>query len=207
MFTGLIEDVGSIKNLKISSKGGFISIKTSLDDIRVGDSVAVNGACLTAVKIVGEEVFFELSPETLKRSNLGMLSVGDPVNLERALKVGDRLGGHILLGHVDFTSRITYFKSKGDHYELKVYVPDNWLVYFVEKGSAGLDGISLTVNYIERNTVSLNIIPHTYENTNLKYKKEGDYVNVEVDVIGKYIVNYLRKIKGNSLERLFEEFL
>jgi riboflavin synthase len=206
MFTGLIEDVGRITNLRISSKGGLISIKTSLDDIKVGDSVAVNGVCLTVVKMVDQEVFFELSPETLKRSNLGMLSVGDPVNLERALKVGDRLGGHILLGHVDFTSRITYFKSKGEHYELKVYVPDSWLVYFVEKGSAGLDGISLTVNYIERNTISLNIIPHTYENTNLKYKKEGDHVNIEVDVIGKYVVKYLHKIKGSSLERLLEEF-
>ncbi|SNZ16918.1 riboflavin synthase [Hydrogenobacter hydrogenophilus] len=206
MFTGLVEDVGEVKALKTSSAGGRLSVKTSLKDIKLGDSVAVNGVCLTVVKIVKDELLFDLSLETLKRSNLGMLSAGDPVNLERALKVGDRLGGHILLGHVDFTSRITYFKSKGDHYELKVYVPDNWLVYFVEKGSVGLDGISLTVNYVERNTISLNIIPHTYENTNLKYKKEGDYVNVEVDVIGKYVVSYLRKIKGKSLERLFEEF-
>ncbi len=205
MFTGLIEDIGEVKTIKTSSTGGKLSVKTSLKDIKLGDSVAVNGVCLTVVKIVKDELLFDLSLETLKRSNLGMLSVGDHVNLERALRLGDRLGGHILLGHVDFTSRITYFKSRGNHYELKVYVPDSWLEYFVEKGSVGIDGISLTVNYVEGNTISINIIPHTYENTNLKYKREGDHVNIEVDIIGKYVVNYLRKIKGNGLKRLFEE--
>ncbi|MGC8852341.1 MAG: riboflavin synthase [Hydrogenobacter sp.] len=205
MFTGLIEDIGEVKTIKTSSTGGKLSVKTSLKDIKLGDSVAVNGVCLTVVKIVKDELLFDLSLETLKRSNLGMLSVGDHVNLERALRLGDRLGGHILLGHVDFTSRITYFKSRGNHYELKVYVPDSWLEYFVEKGSVGIDGISLTVNYVEGNTISINIIPHTYENTNLKYKREGDHVNIEVDIIGKYVVNHLRKIKGNGLKRLFEK--
>lgn len=205
MFTGLVEDIGKVKSLKLSSKGGVLIVETSLDDIRVGDSVSVNGVCLTVTKLEGKEISFDLSPETLKRSNLGILSAGDPVNLERAVKVGDRLGGHILAGHVDFTSRVVSLKSLGEHYELKIYVPDAWLVYFVEKGSVGIDGISLTINSLEENLLHINIIPHTYENTNLKYRKDGDYVNVEVDLLGKYVINYLYKREGNRLDRLLEK--
>ncbi|QWK20229.1 MAG: riboflavin synthase [Hydrogenobacter thermophilus] len=204
MFTGLVEDVGKVKNIKISSKGGTLEVITSLKEIKVGDSVAVNGVCLTVTKVENSIISFDLSPETLRRSNLSKASVGDLINLERAIKVGDRLGGHILLGHVDFTSRIESFRSVGDHYELKIYIPDEWILYFVEKGSVGIDGISLTVNTVEGNLISLNIIPHTYQNTNLKGRKEGDHVNIEVDILGKYVINYLSKRRERRLDQLLE---
>lgn len=204
MFTGLVEDVGKVKNIKISSKGGTLEVITSLKEIKVGDSVAVNGVCLTVTKVEDSIIYFDLSPETLRRSNLSKASVGDLINLERAIKVGDRLGGHILLGHVDFTSRIESFRSVGDHYELKIYIPDEWILYFVEKGSVGIDGISLTVNTVEGNLISLNIIPHTYQNTNLKGRKEGDHVNIEVDILGKYVINYLSKRRERRLDQLLE---
>ena len=204
MFTGLVEDVGKVKNIKISSKGGTLEVITSLKEIKVGDSVAVNGVCLTVTKVEDSIISFDLSPETLRRSNLSKASVGDLINLERAIKVGDRLGGHILLGHVDFTSRIESFRSVGDHYELKIYIPDEWILYFVEKGSVGIDGISLTVNTVEGNLISLNIIPHTYQNTNLKGRKEGDHVNIEVDILGKYVINYLSKRRERRLDQLLE---
>ncbi|WP_340690717.1 riboflavin synthase [Hydrogenobacter thermophilus] len=204
MFTGLVEDVGKVKNIKISSKGGTLEVITSLKEIKVGDSIAVNGVCLTVTKVEDSIISFDLSPETLKRSNLSKVFVGDLVNLERAIKVGDRLGGHILLGHVDFTSRIESFRSVGDHYELKIYIPDEWILYFVEKGSVGIDGISLTVNTVEGNLISLNIIPHTYQNTNLKGRKEGDHVNIEVDILGKYVINYLSKRRERRLDQLLE---
>ncbi|GBC88873.1 Riboflavin synthase [bacterium HR13] len=206
MFTGLVEDVGKVKNIKISSKGGTLEVITSLKEIKVGDSVAVNGVCLTVTKVEDSIISFDLSPETLRRSNLSKASVGDLINLERAIKVGDRLGGHILLGHVDFTSRIESFRSVGDHYELKIYIPDEWILYFVEKGSVGIDGISLTVNTVEGNLISLNIIPHTYQNTNLKGRKEGDHVNIEVDILGKYVINYLSKRRERRLDQLLERF-
>ncbi|ADO44770.1 riboflavin synthase, alpha subunit [Hydrogenobacter thermophilus TK-6] len=204
MFTGLVEDVGKVKNIKISSKGGTLEVITSLKEIKVGDSIAVNGVCLTVTKVEDSIISFDLSPETLRRSNLSKAFVGDLVNLERAIKVGDRLGGHILLGHVDFTSRIESFRSVGDHYELKIYIPDEWILYFVEKGSVGIDGISLTVNTVEGNLISLNIIPHTYQNTNLKGRKEGDHVNIEVDILGKYVINYLSKRRERRLDQLLE---
>jgi riboflavin synthase len=204
MFTGLVEDVGKVKNIKISSKGGTLEVITSLKEIKVGDSIAVNGVCLTVTKVEDSIISFDLSPETLRRSNLNKASVGDLVNLERAIKVGDRLGGHILLGHVDFTSRIESFRSVGDHYELKIYIPDEWILYFVEKGSVGIDGISLTVNTVEGNLISLNIIPHTYQNTNLKGRKEWDHVNIEVDILGKYVINYLSKRRERRLDQLLE---
>jgi len=207
MFTGLVEDVGKVKSISVSPKGATLRVITSLDGIKMGDSVSVNGVCLTATSVEGGELSFELSPETLKRSNLGFLKAGSFVNLERALRLSDRLGGHILLGHVDFVSKIVSFKNLGKHYELKLFIPSEWLIYFVEKGSVGVDGISLTVNYIEGNLISINIIPHTYQNTNLRYRKEGDLVNIEADILGKYVVNYLKRAKGERWEKLLEEFL
>ena len=209
MFTGLVEEVGKVVSLKKSPEGALLTVETSLGDIKIGDSVAVNGACLTVVDIDQQRVSFELSPETLKRTNLGLLKTGDFVNLERALRVGDRLGGHIVQGHVDFTARITSFKNLGKHRELVIEIPTGWEKYFVEKGSIALDGISLTVNTVQGNKISINIIPHTYKHTNLKYKKVGDLLNVETDIVGKYVINYLERFssKETSLEEKLKNLL
>ncbi|WP_461828818.1 riboflavin synthase [Aquifex sp.] len=209
MFTGLVEEVGKVISLKKSPEGAVLTVETSLGDINIGDSVAVNGACLTVVEIKQNKVSFELSPETLERTNLGLLKTGDFVNLERALRVGDRLGGHIVQGHVDFTARITSFKNLGKHRELIIEIPHGWEKYFVEKGSVALDGISLTVNTVQGNKISINIIPHTYQHTNLKYKKVGDLLNVETDVIGKYVISYLERFssKDTSLEEKLKNLL
>ncbi|RMH05286.1 MAG: riboflavin synthase [Aquificota bacterium] len=202
MFTGLVERVGRVEGLQ----GGRLTLRAGFEDVRLGDSVSVNGVCLTVVDIRGELLSFDLSEETLRRSNLGLLKRGDLVNLEPALRLSDRLGGHILQGHVDFTAPIRSFTKKGEHWELVVEIKEEYRVYFVEKGSVGIDGISLTINSVMDKLISMNIIPHTYENTNLRAKKVGDLVNVEVDIIGKYVVNYLRRNDVSGLQRLFEGF-
>ena len=206
MFTGLVEDIGEVISLFRDSKGGWLSVRTELGNIKVGDSVAVNGACLTAVKVDENTITFEVSPETFKRTNLGLLRRGDPVNLERALRADSRLGGHFVLGHVDFTAKILSFRNLGEHRELVIEIPPDQRRFFVEKGSVAVDGISLTVNYVRGNSISINIVPYTFENTNLKFRKPGDLVNVEVDIIGKYVVNYLSGREGDLEDKLREIF-
>lgn len=205
MFTGLIEDLGRVIDISVSSKGAKLVVETKLSDIKIGDSVSVNGACLTVTEIRGNKYSFDVSPETLKRTNLGLLRRGDYVNLERALKIGDRLGGHIVQGHVDFTSKIKALKFLGKHYELVIEIPNDWISYIVEKGSIAIDGISLTVNYMQNNSVYINIIPHTYEKTNLRFRRNGDLVNVETDIIGKYVINYISAYRKK--EDILEGFL
>ncbi len=207
MFSGLVEELGIVEELRFVPGGAKLTVRSSMEDIKIGDSVAVNGVCLTVVDLQKNTLSFDLSQETLSRSNLKLLKKGDLVNLERALRVGDRIGGHFLQGHVDFTSKILLFSQRGSHWELKIFIPDEYKEYIVEKGSIGIDGISLTINYVEQNAVSINIIPHTYERTNLKHRKVGDLVNVELDILGKYVINYLKLIaKDRKLERLWEDF-
>jgi riboflavin synthase len=174
MFSGIVEEVGTVESLKPTPGGARLVVRSSLGELKLGDSVAVNGVCLTLVEWKGQMLSFDLSQETLSRSNLRFLKKGDPVNLERALRVGDRIGGHFLQGHVDFTSPIEALSQRGEHWELRVRVPREYLPYVVEKGSIGIDGISLTINYIQGEIISINIIPHTYQNTNLRSRKKGD---------------------------------
>ncbi len=202
MFTGLIEEVGEVLELRRTAGGGVLKVRTSLGDVALGDSVSVNGACLTVVEVGKEYLSFELSPETLERTNLSFLRRGDRVNLERALRADSRLGGHFVLGHVDFTAPVVSFRSLGSHRELVVEVPAKFLKLFVEKGSVAIDGISLTVNYVRGNRVYINVIPHTFENTNLRFRKVGDLLNVEADIIGKYVLRYL---SGEELEKKLQD--
>ncbi len=202
MFTGLVEALGNVEEVK----RGKLIIRAPFEDVKVGDSIAVNGVCLTATKIDKGLLYFDLSEETLKRSNLGLLKPQEQVNLERALRAFDRLGGHILQGHVDFISPIVELTKKGEHWSLKIRVKEGYEMYFVEKGSVGVDGISLTINKVEGLIIHINIIPHTYENTNLKRRKVGDLVNVEVDIIGKYVISYLKRLKKDSLQSLLNRF-
>jgi len=203
MFTGLVERVGRVEALR----GGRLVLDAGFEDVVIGESIAVNGVCLTVVKIDRNILEFDLSEETLSRSNLKFLKRGDYVNLERALRLSDRLGGHILQGHVDFTSPIVKLQRTGEHWSLVVEIKPGYEMYFVEKGSIGIDGISLTINKVERQFIYINVIPHTYQNTNLRFRKVGDMVNVEVDIVGKYVVNYLQRLKGGNLQNLLENLL
>lgn len=204
MFTGIVEDVGRVRSVKVSPEGGVLEVETGLDGIKEGDSVAVNGVCLTVVDYHNGTVTFDVSPETLRRSNLGLLRRGDPVNLERSLRADSRIGGHLVMGHVDFTARILQFRGSGNHRTLKIEVPEDYRVFFAVKGSVAVDGISLTVNEVGEGFISANIIPYTFENTNLRTKREGDLVNVEVDIIARYVVSFLRE---EGRKRRLEEFL
>ena len=204
MFTGLIEEVGQVKDIKQVNKGIKLDIKAEkvIKDVKEGDSIAVNGACLTVIDILKNSLLFDVSEETLNRTNLKFLKRNDFVNLERALKVSDRLGGHIVQGHIDTVSKITKLTEYGEHTLLGIYIPDKYIKYVIEKGSIAIDGISLTINRVINNEISINIIPHTLKNTNLQYKKVGDLVNLEFDILGKYVIQYIEKLKGNGEEYL-----
>jgi riboflavin synthase len=208
MFTGLVEDVGKVVNLLLGSTNSRLKVQTNLKDIQIGDSVAVNGACLTVVKIEGNTLTFDLSEETLKRTNLKWLKPNDLVNLERALTPSKPLGGHIVQGHVDTLGKITKLQKRGEHYLLQVEFEEEFLPYVVEKGSIAVDGISLTINKVLPKGVEINVIPHTFQNTNLKTRKEGHWVNLEFDILGKYVVNYLKRVVGKEqkLQRWLELF-
>jgi len=208
MFTGLVEDVGKVLNIKRGYKNTELTIGTKLGGVKQGDSVAVNGACLTAVEIKDGVITFDVSEETLNRTNLRFLKRGDSVNLERALTLNKPLGGHLVQGHVDCIGRIETFKRVGEHFTLKVSFPTEYTVYVVEKGSIAVDGISLTINKVEPGKVSINVIPHTFESTNLRYRKVGDFVNLEFDIIGKYVISYLKRFgkKEDVLKKFLEGF-
>ena len=195
MFTGLVEEVGKVREIKKSSKGAKLKVecKNVLEGTKIGDSIAVNGVCLTVVELGENYLSFDISYETLRRSSLSLIKPGSPVNLERALKLGDRLGGHILQGHVDTTTKITAIKREGEGYTFTFKLPKAYTHLVVEKGSIGIDGISLTIADIFPDSFTVAVIPHTFEKTNLKFKKPGDAVNLEFDIIGKYVEKMLKE--------------
>ncbi len=195
MFTGLIEDVGTIKRLERQGLAGRLTVATRLplESIALGDSVAVNGACLTVVAKSGNELTFDASPETLARTTLGTLGIGTSVNLERALRLGDRLGGHIVTGHVDFIATVSERNDIAGNRIFTFRIPDTFSRYLVAKGSVTIDGISLTVNTVSDNGFSVNIIPHTGSMTTLSGINPGAKVNIETDILGKYIERLLSR--------------
>ncbi len=189
MFTGIVEEVGSV--VRISENGMTIQAATVLEDLKIGDSVAVNGACLTAVSRSDTGFEVDLSPETMRRTALGDLASGSPVNLERALRASDRLGGHIVQGHVDGAGRIMSTREEGDSVVFRVRAPKRLMPYVVEKGFIAVDGISLTVVKRGASSFTLAIIPYTLHNTNLKALSNGVRVNLEADILAKYVENLL----------------
>ncbi len=209
MFTGIIEEVGKLKSVKSTAGGLSIEVeaKKVLEDSKLGDSIAINGICLTITDLKSDSFDFDVSQETINRTNIKDLKVGSFVNLERALRPIDRMGGHIVQGHVDTVGKISAIIQKGEHWEFKITFPSEYRKYVIEKGSIAIDGISLTINEIVNNNISLNIIPHTIQNTNLQYRKIGDNVNIEFDIIGKYVLNIMKygKNEGN-LENLLKNF-
>lgn len=189
MFTGLIEDTGRVAAFQRRGEAALLTVETALPtaEIAIGDSIAVNGACLTVTGKNNHALSFDVSPESLSRTLLGTLDTGNRVNLERALKLGDRLGGHIVSGHVDCAGLLSRSELRSGNHLMQFTLPPAHARYLVEKGSVTIDGISLTVNGITGDSFSVNIIPHTYANTTLGQLKTGDRVNIETDIIGKYI--------------------
>ena len=195
MFTGIVEEVGVVA--KISGNAMTVRASKVTEGLKLGDSIAVNGACLTAVSFSergksGENEFsVDLSPETMRRTSLGQLSEGRPVNLERALLASDRMGGHIVQGHVDGTGRIMSTKPEGDSIIFRIRVPKRLNRYIVEKGFVAVDGISLTVVKRSASSFTIAVIPYTLVNTNLASLSIGDRVNLEADILAKYVESLL----------------
>ncbi len=194
MFTGIIEEVGVVAGLARRAAGSRLRIasKRVTEDLREGDSIAVSGVCLTAVEPSADSFAADVSPETLERSALGGLRQGSRVNLERSLTPSARLGGHIVQGHVDGTGEVAGLDLLGDNnWWLTVRVPRDLDRYLVLKGSVSIDGISLTVAALEDDLLSVAVIPHTFENTTLRDRRPGDVVNLEVDILAKYVEKML----------------
>ncbi|OGS43816.1 MAG: riboflavin synthase subunit alpha [Elusimicrobia bacterium RIFOXYD2_FULL_34_15] len=202
MFTGIIEDLGTV--IKIDKKN--ITINTLLDDIKIGDSVSINGSCLTAIKIEKLtknefQITFDVSEETLKRTNLGKLKVGDRVNLERAMKADGRFGGHFVNGHVEATGKILSIKRLANSEVWEFSNPEDLSVYIVEKGSIAIDGISLTIAEKSPTSFKVSLIPHTLKNTTLGIKKAGEAINLETDILSKYVLQRSES-RGITKEKL-----
>jgi len=211
MFTGIIEELGTVESIEPRAAGARLRVRarTVLSDAAPGVSIAVNGVCLTAVDLRRDSFGADLAPETLRRTNLGDLRPQSIVNLERPLSPSGRLSGHIVQGHVDGAGELVTLSPLGnENWWLEVRVPPELDPYLVSKGSICLDGISLTVAKLESGVVSVTIIPHTYENTNLKARRPGDRINVECDIMAKYVEKMLSRIEKPStltVERLRDE--
>ena len=200
MFTGIVEELGQVQEIEPKSSGmGFsISAKLVMDDLNLGDSISINGVCLTVAQITDKKFNLDLVPETLDKSNLGELNEGDYVNLERAMKASDRFGGHILQGHVETLGVILDKQQQGDNVLLSVGLDPEWIRFCIPKGSIALDGISLTIANIEANIIEIALIPHTLENTTLGLKTKSDTLNIETDIIGKYVDRLLTFDEENT---------
>ena len=209
MFTGIIEEVGAVESLERGASGGKLRIRcrTVIEDIRAGASISVNGVCLTAVDPRPGLLTADVAPETLDRSNLGELRRGVPVNLERPLAASGRLSGHIVQGHVDATGELASLKAAGDgNWWLDLRYPAEVDPYLVFKGSVALDGMSLTIAAVRGGVLRVAVIPHTYANTNLRSRKPGDRMNIECDILAKYLEKLLqsRRDSGLTMDRLRE---
>ncbi len=209
MFTGIIEEKGTITSLNKLQNGAIITVgcKKVLDDLKIDDSIAINGVCQTVVKLLesGFQVF--ASYETLNITTFGSLECGDTVNLERALKLSDRLGGHIVCGHVDGVGKLIAREKIGDAYKMTFELPDELIKEVVKKGSIAIDGVSLTIAEVLDNKITIAVIPHTFKNTLLEDLPLNSAVNIETDILGKYVARFIgqnaqkSKITADFLER------
>ena len=193
MFTGIVEELGSVRRVLPGARAGKIVIgaRKVLEDVHIGDSIAVNGVCLTVVAAQADEFTADVMPETLRKSGLGQLKAGDPVDLERAMPANGRFGGHIVSGHIDGVGRIVEMRREENAVVVTISAPAQVLALIVEKGSIAIDGISLTVAALTRTAFSVSLIPHTADQTVLLKKRVGDVVNLENDIVGKYVQRLL----------------
>ena len=193
MFTGIVEEIGTVRRVTSCGHDGSIDVKASLvlEGTKIGDSIAVNGVCLTVTALTGDGFTADVMPETLRRSNLGALRSGDPVDLERAMAADGRFGGHIVSGHIDGVGTVTGQRREGIATWVTITAPPEILRYIVEKGSIAIDGISLTVAAVSDRDFSVSLIPHTGSQTVLLKKGPGSQVNLENDIVGKYVARLL----------------
>jgi len=200
MFTGLIEEVGKVVQLDRTGSAARLTVAAAFsgDEIRQGDSIAINGVCLTVTSQGGGTFSFDVSPETLERTAFRGFKPGTTVNLERALRLSDRIGGHIVTGHVDCVAQIIEKREQSGNSVFTFRLPRDFARYVVAKGSVAIDGISLTVNTVTGDGFSVNIIPHTAISTTLQFRKPGDEVNIETDILGKYVERLLTGQKASG---------
>jgi len=193
IFTGIIQELGIVQNLQVQQDAAKLSVRAKkiLADVNLGDSIAVNGVCLTVVDFSRHHFTVDMMPETLRRTNLGQLKPGDPVNLEPALMLGGRLGGHLVSGHIDAVGKITAKYQESNAIIFRIAAPPAVMQYIIPKGSIAVDGISLTVATLEQDTFTVSVIPHTAAQTTLGKRKVNDLVNLENDLIGKYVARLL----------------
>jgi riboflavin synthase len=197
MFTGIIEEVGTIRR----REGCDLSVaaKVVLDDVQLGDSIAINGACMTVVRFTRDEFLVQVSPESYARTTLGDLKAGDEVNLERAMALGDRFGGHVVQGHVDAVGRVEHVQQQGDFSLWTFSTPEEVSKYLVPKGSITINGISLTVVDPQKNTFDVAIIPKTLQETTLRSMRPGDSINLEADIFSKHVLHYMTQVGSEGL--------
>lgn len=197
MFTGIIEELGKVRAIRKSSAGAELTITASktMDDLKIGDSIAINGVCLTITSVDEKGFQADVMPETLKKTNLGRLVPLEKVNLERSLRLSDRVGGHLVSGHIDGLGTISRKTRDGRAIALSISAPPSVLKYIIPKGSIAVDGVSLSVVDVSNSTFTVSIIPHTAEETTLGFKGPGSKINLEVDLTGKYI----EKLVGNAI--------
>lgn len=209
MFTGLIEEVGKVVEIAKGAVSSKLTISTNeiMADVKLGDSIAVNGVCLTASSLTKSTFTADVMAETLRRSSLGTLKTGSAVNLERAMRADGRFGGHIVSGHIDGVGTVTNMQREDNAVWVTVKAPETLLRYIVEKGSIAIDGISLTVAYVDAERFKVSIIPHTGGFTTLLTKKAGEIVNLECDVVGKYIEKFMKPQIKTEKSMLNTEFL
>lgn len=201
MFSGIVEELGKVRN--IASSSWEINANVVLQNTKIGDSISVNGVCLTVTKFNQDNFTVDVTPETIRRSNLGLLQAGSIVNLERSLRVGDRIGGHFVQGHVDTTAKVSAVKKEGNSYLVTFTVDTKLMRYIVEKGYVAIDGMSLTVVTPQQDRFSVAFIPHTFMNTVAKNYSYGRVVNIEVDILAKYIENFTTKRTNTTINKDF----
>jgi len=206
MFTGIIEEIGAVKGISKSSTGAVLKIKTEkiYVDAKLGDSIAMNGACLSVIAVNINILSFDVIPETLKRTTLSDLKANDPVNLERSMKLDARIGGHFITGHIDYKGRINDIIKNQAGVGFNVSLPKEFSKFVVDKGSVALDGTSLTVAAVSKDNFTVYLIPHTFKNTALGIKKKGDFINVETDIIGKYAAK--DSVKASDFQGILKEY-
>jgi riboflavin synthase len=213
MFTGIIEGLGTIREIRPEGQGRRMTLDAdfSLARTRIGDSISVSGACLTVVMIDDRRIMVDVSPETLSKTTFESARIGDRVNLERALRLSDRIDGHLVSGHIDGKGTVSLKQPKGNAMLITFTVPESISYYIIKKGSVAVDGISLTVNNCTDRSFEVAIIPHTAKMTTINFKKIGDFVNIETDMIGKYVERFIagtrhgkrKKGAGDGLDMAF----
>jgi len=204
MFTGIIEGLGNIAAIRSSGQGNRVTIEAgfALDQTKIGDSISVSGACLTAVKIEGRRFEVDVSPETLNTTIFDQAKVGDRVNLERAMRFSDRIDGHLVSGHIDGTGIVKQREVQGNAVIVTIEIAESLTRYMIAKGSVAVDGISLTINRCDAGSFSIGIIPHTAKLTTIGFKNRGDRVNIETDMIGKYVERFLAGVSQSGKDQI-----